>query len=172
MKKVVNGKKYDTETAQFLAEYEYCANVRDFHHFSESLYQKKTGEFFLYGEGGPLSQYAVAVGTNEWSGGERIMPLSYEEAQRWAEEHLDGDEYEEIFGEVLEDNDRSKISASVSASTAERAKRAAAKAGISVSAYLEQLILSDSAASLSSAPSSDEPHQLGTAESDQTTQGD
>ena len=69
---------------------------------SETLYRKRTGEFFLYGEGGPMSKYGVAYGDNEWGYGEEIRPLTVDEAKAWAEKHLDADEYEEVFGEVEE----------------------------------------------------------------------
>lgn len=140
MKKVIAGKVYDTATAQRLAYWENMADVRDFHQYSETLYRKKTGEFFLHGEGGPMTQYAQTVGTNSWSGGERIMPLTYSEAQKWAEEHLDGDEYEAIFGEVAEDGSRLQVCYTLSAAAAETVKRRAAAAGISASAYIESLL--------------------------------
>lgn len=143
MKKIISRKLYDTATAQRIAYWENMSDVRDFHQYSETLYRKKTGEFFLYGEGGPLTQYAQTVGTNSWSGGERIMPLSFAEAQAWAEEHLDGDEYEAIFGEVTEDGSRQQVCYSLSAATVETIKRRAAAAGISASAYLEQLVAAD-----------------------------
>ena len=63
---------------------------------------KKTGEFFLYGEGGPWSKYSRRISQNEWGGGEEIRPLTLQEAQKWAEKHLDADEYEQVFGEVEE----------------------------------------------------------------------
>lgn len=143
MKKIINGKVYDTETAQQLAYWENMPDVRDFHQYNETLYRKKTGEYFLHGEGGPMTKYARTVGTNSWSGGERIMPLSFAEAQAWAEEHLDGEEYEEIFGEVTEDGSRHQVCYSLSAATVETIKRRAAAAGISASAYLEQLVAAD-----------------------------
>lgn len=140
MKKIIQNKVYDTETAQRLAAWENMYDVRDFHRYEETLYRKKTGEYFLHGEGGPLTQYAQTVGTNSWSGGERIMPLSFAEAQAWAEEHLDGEEYEAIFGEVSEDGSRQQVCYSLGAGTVETIKRRAAAAGISASAYLEQLV--------------------------------
>lgn len=102
MKKIINGKKYDTETATKKASAYASCSMSDFGYWEEELYQKRTGEFFLYGHGGPASKYSVTVGQNEWSGGEKLIPLSMEAAQKWAEKHLDGDEYEEIFGEVEE----------------------------------------------------------------------
>jgi len=60
MKKIINGKKYDTETATKLGED--CRGYRgDIDFWSEELYRKKTGEFFLYGEGGARSQYNAQV---------------------------------------------------------------------------------------------------------------
>lgn len=143
MKKIINGKKYDTETAKELACWGNAGSWSDFSHFAETLYQKRTGEFFLYGEGGPASRYAEQVEQNSWSGGEQIIPLDYKAAQEWAEEHLSGDAYEDIFGEVEEDDSRKAVSLSMAASTWEQAKRNASQKGISLSAYIEALILAD-----------------------------
>lgn len=102
MKKIINGKKYDTETAKFLIRYSSSYPVNDFHFWEEELYVKKTGEFFLYGEGGPASKYSKSCGMNSWSGGKEIIPLTIEEAKKWVENYFDADDYEEIFGEVEE----------------------------------------------------------------------
>lgn len=102
MKKIINGKKYDTETAKKID----CASSMylktSFSYWEESLYQKRNGEFFLYGEGGPSSKYSVHVSENEWYGGEKIIPLTEQEAKQWAEQHMSVNKYEEIFGEVEE----------------------------------------------------------------------
>lgn len=103
MKKIINGKKYDTETATKIGFA--CGgglSFRDFEYWEETLYKKKTGEYFLFGEGGPASKYSVSIGSNSWSGGERFIPMTREEAAKWAEEALDVDAYEEEFGEVPE----------------------------------------------------------------------
>lgn len=141
MKKIINGKKYDTETAQELGTWENTADASDFNWTAETLYQKRTGEFFIFGEGGPASRYAVAEGTNWWSGGKKILPLSWEAAREWAEEHLDADAYEGIFGEVTEgDGGRVVLSLSLDAAAANRARQAAAQAGVSLSGYVAKLI--------------------------------
>lgn len=101
MKKVINGRLYDTDTATCVGS-EGTADRRDFYYVWEKLYQKKNKEFFLYGEGGPASKYAVVTGSNSWSGGETIIPLTEAEARKWAESHLTGDDYIEIFGNVEE----------------------------------------------------------------------
>lgn len=97
MNKIINGKRYNTETAEFIGEYANTYNYSDFNYVCEKLYRKKTGEFFLYGEGGPMSDYAVYSGGNNWSSGAKIMPLSIDEAKKWGEENLDGDVYESLF---------------------------------------------------------------------------
>jgi hypothetical protein len=140
MKKIIKNKAYDTETAKELGSWSNMADYGNFSQFSETLYRKKTGEFFLYGKGGPMTKYAVAEGSNSWRGGSRIMPLSFQEAREWAEEHLSGEEYEAIFGEVVEDDSRVQVCYSLSAAAVETIKRRAAELGISASAYVESLV--------------------------------
>jgi len=101
MKKIINGKKYDTETAQLIGGAGYSER-RDLYYWREVLYRKKTGEFFLYGEGGPNSKYSRKIGQCTWSGGEQIIPLTLDEAQEWAEKYLDAEKYEEVFGRIEE----------------------------------------------------------------------
>ena len=47
MKKIINSKKYDTKTAKEIGIYCASLSVSDFGYFEETLYRKKTGEFFL-----------------------------------------------------------------------------------------------------------------------------
>ena len=140
MKRIISGKVYDTTTAQCVGEWSNPYTRRDFNWVEETLYRKRTGEFFIYGEGGPRSQYAKEVGMRQWSSGERIMPLTWEEAQEWAEEKLDADEYEEIFGEVTDDDSRQTISMTLPTAMAESIRRSASQNGTSLSAYIEALL--------------------------------
>lgn len=140
MKKIINGKVYDTDKAQRVGEWDNGKLDDRLYRCCEDLYRKRTGEFFLYGYGGPGSKYSVSCGNNSWSGGEKIIPLSYEAAQEWAEEHLGGDGYEAIFGEIPEDDSRVALTVSISVAALERAKRGASKAQVSLSAYIESLI--------------------------------
>ena len=102
MKKIINGIKYNTETAKEVGFYDNGLGYGDFHHVEETLYRKRNGKFFLYGHGGPASKYCVSVGTNEWSGGSDLIPLTEDEAKEWGEEHMSVEEYEDVFGEVEE----------------------------------------------------------------------
>lgn len=140
MKKIINGKVYDTSTAQCLGEWSSPYTRSDFKWVEETLYRKRTGEFFLCGKGGPRSQYAKPVGIREWESGERIMPLTWDEARDWAEEKLSADEYGQVFGEVTEDDSKAYLNAYIPTSCIEYAKRAAAKQGIPLSTYIESLI--------------------------------
>lgn len=56
MKKIINKKTYDTETAKPVCVYSYVF-AGDFRKVTETLYRKKTGEYFLHGIGGPASKY-------------------------------------------------------------------------------------------------------------------
>lgn len=139
MKKIINGKLYDTNTANELASASHGEGPRDFRYYSESLYRKKTGEFFLHGSGGPMTHYAVSVGQNSWRGGEKIIPLSYKAAQEWAEKNLDADDYQEIFGEVTEGDDVT-ICAKLPASIDAKLRRIASENGATLSATIARLI--------------------------------
>lgn len=139
MKKYINGKKYDTETAKAVGSWSNHLSYRDFGHCEETLYRKKTGEFFLHGEGGPMTGYAERV-DNMWGEGEAIRPMTFDEAQKWAEEHLDGDEYEEIFGEITDDDTDCLISAIVKASNRDRLRRAVEQTGKTAGQIIDELI--------------------------------
>lgn len=103
MKKIIGGKMYNTETALKIAEWANDLGKGDFEWCREVLYKKiKTGEFFLYGEGGGLSPYAGYYPGGGYTDGKEINPITEDEARKWAENKLDADEYEEIFGPVEE----------------------------------------------------------------------
>lgn len=98
MKKVIDGKRYDTDTAQLLAEWETPDEYPgDLHYVCERLYRKRTGEYFIHGQGGASTRYARSTGPGSWGSGELIDPMPEEKARKWAEEHLGGDEVEAIF---------------------------------------------------------------------------
>lgn len=137
MKKIINGKCYDTEKAEFLGYWCNTGDTRDFYHIREKLYRKNNGEFFLFGSGGPCTEYAVSEGSNSWSGGSKIIPLTWNQARKWAEKYLDGDEYEGIFGEVAEDDSKTTIPVSLSTEILKRVEQNASQAGVSLSTYIE-----------------------------------
>lgn len=141
MKKIINQKRYDTDTAKEMGSWENNYLMNDFHWFRETLYQKKTGEFFVHGQGNAASRYAERVGASGWTGSEKLVPMTWDEAREWAEEHLEADEYETIFGEVAEDDSRTAISLTIPVHVHERLKKMAAKTGKTQSDIIAEMIL-------------------------------
>ncbi len=130
MNKTINNKRYDTDTAKYIADtgsLEQGIGPSDFNFWSETLYQKRTGEFFLYGEGGPLSKYSQPYENNGSQSGAKIIPLTIDQAKQWAEKAMDADDYEKAFGPVEEDTNKHVMSLSVDESTYQIIKRLAAE---------------------------------------------
>jgi len=136
MKKIINGKLYDTETAKEIDVISHGDGPRDFNYFCETLYRKRTGEYFIHGKGGPMSRYAEASGQNTWSGGEKIIPLEYKAAAKWGEENMTAEDYQREFGEVSEGEERTVLSISLDTATADRIRRIATMNSTSVSALV------------------------------------
>ena len=102
MKRIINGKRYNTETAEELHNWSNGLGGSDFRNRDESLYRTKNGAYFLSGEGGPMTQWSQACG-NMTSGGEGIIPMTDAEARRWLEEHDGHDALETHFGSTIPD---------------------------------------------------------------------
>ena len=100
----INGRKYNTDTAWYVGEYYGNADRSSFYYFHEELYQKRTGEFFIYGEGGAAMQYAERLpdGATRW--GCAIRPISKEEAKEWMKDHA-REKYKAYCGEEPEEKD-------------------------------------------------------------------
>ena len=83
MKKVINKKTYDTETAQPIDYYRNGGRVGDFYHISEVLYRKDDGEYFLHCRGGAGTCYAKQYKNRSNVAGEHIIPITEERANEW-----------------------------------------------------------------------------------------
>lgn len=102
MKKVIKGLAYNTETAREIATAESDCGRSDFNWWSETLYLKRTGEFFLVGAGGPMSRYCRPSGSNSTIEGCEIVPLVLEDAKLWIESKQDYELWLELFGQPPE----------------------------------------------------------------------
>ncbi len=141
MKKIIDGKKYDTETAELIYEWSSDHGKSDFAWYEESLYRKRTGEYFLYGYGHAASKYAEHSGkAGAWIPAAKIIPLPYEQARQWMEEHAEADEYGAVFGEVAEDGEDVAVTFRISSTARERLRKAAERTGRSQAAIIEELI--------------------------------
>ena len=142
MKKYINGKVYNTNTAKQIAEDSYFSG--GFDQYSEELYQKKTGEFFLHGKGGPGSKYAYPAATGGYYGGEKIIPLTFEEARQWVEKTQSTEKYDEIFGEVADESEEKvMLTIYVQESTRAKLRRYAEKNGVPMSQVIEQAVIKE-----------------------------
>lgn len=97
MKKVINHKVYDTSTAKKVASYCNGFGLGNPYYIDEALYRKKTGEFFLYGFGGCMTEYSEFEDGIWWSG-ENIFPITEENAKVWVVAFCDADTYIALFG--------------------------------------------------------------------------
>ena len=102
MKKVINGKMYNTETAKMLADRTHGV-WGNYSYAEEELYRKRNGEYFFRIYGQVLSpslawfDYQSGACDGHW-----FVPIDESIAKKWAEENLDGDKYVLLFGEVEE----------------------------------------------------------------------
>lgn len=97
MRRCVNGKVYDTETAEWLASCDYTYEKGMGCYYQEVLYRRRNGTFFFhrlfYGvkPGGIRCEVALK---------EEIVPISIHEAVWWGEDVLLTEDYERIFNTV------------------------------------------------------------------------
>lgn len=140
MKKIINGKLYDTDTAKELGIWSNGLGWGDFRNMCEKLYRKRTGEFFLYGQGGAMTKYAEAASGGGWTGGEKIIPLTWNTAREWAEKSLDAEEYAEIFGMPDEDAEPVALNVQLDAELMARIRAKAAEDGTSLTATVTALL--------------------------------
>jgi hypothetical protein len=103
-RKIVRGKRYDTEKSTEIGSASGGGAVGDFSYWEATLYRApRSGAYFLAGEGGPMTRFAQSIGQNQWSGGEDIIPMTRQEAFDWAQEHLDLGIVEDEFPDLIED---------------------------------------------------------------------
>lgn len=100
MIKIIDNKKYDTNTAKMLFKSRQGRDG-DVNYVSKTLYLKKTGEFFLYAEGKIFTDYGERC-DSVWSNGAAIFPLTVDEAKEWVSYNCSGEDYIELFGDVEE----------------------------------------------------------------------
>lgn len=141
MKKILNNKLYNTQTAKTLGTWINGCPPNDVNFVVETLCLKRTGEYFIHGVGGPGSKYAHKHGRDHWTNGEKIVPLTYAEAASWAEQHLAANVFESLFGRHEDTSGKCVvIHISLPAPIFAKAKQAAQSSGLTMSAYIGSLI--------------------------------
>jgi len=104
---IINGKRYNPETATQVVSYnnlcEGADSTRDFGYYEETLYLTPRGNWFLAGSGGPASKYSRSTGGNGYSGGSGCTPIGGVEARKTLERWKEYDLLEKYFSDTLED---------------------------------------------------------------------
>ena len=144
MRKIINGRTYNTETSKEIGSWDNGIYGNDFRNCSEDLYKNTKGAYFLVGEGGPMSKYAVSHG-NQTSGNKELIPMTAAEAQEWAEGHLTVEEFEEEFGEQEEAGSdlttRERVNLTLDSGIMANLRKLAAKTGVPMSTMVDRAIM-------------------------------
>lgn len=103
MKRVIDGKIYNTETATRIGFTEFgCSG--DHRYRREALFKTPRGRYFLEYTGGALSRYAVDHGPNLVGGSSGIRVLDEADALAWCESAgFDADTIAAHFGDAIEE---------------------------------------------------------------------
>jgi hypothetical protein len=102
MIKIIDGKRYNTATAECVASFS-RGYAGDFDQYSEDLYLTKKGTWFLHGMGGPMTRWGEGDMQHGRGSGEGIAPLTPAEARAWLEHNDDVDVLEDHFSDAIED---------------------------------------------------------------------
>ena len=88
MKRIIDGKRYDTETAEQVTTIGSLPGTSrtDFRYWEADLYRTPRGRWFLSGRGGPATMFSRPDGSGMTSGGGGIIPISDTEAQEYLED--------------------------------------------------------------------------------------
>lgn len=103
MRRVMDGIMYDSATSEELARMASPRGTAEDEAWSEILYRKASGQYWLYAEGGKSTIYSALNRCNIFDGSWCIKALAEDEARTWCEHNLGGDAYEAIWGPVDED---------------------------------------------------------------------
>ena len=145
MRKIINGRTYNTETSKAIGTYDNGYLLTDFQHCEETLYRNTRGAYFLHGQGGPMSKYAGPAPGGGTGGGEGIRPLTAEEARDWAEKHLDPTDYEAEFGEAEEAEsglvNRQRVNVVLANEVIAGLRKLSAETGVPMSRMVDKAIL-------------------------------
>lgn len=96
MKKVINGKLYDTNTAEEICDF--YNNMTGFKQYSKTLMKTEKGQYFFFEDGGALSCMCEPCGNGQ-TGSSNITLCTEEEAEEFAQKN-DIDVAEQEFGEI------------------------------------------------------------------------
>lgn len=126
MRKHINNKLYDTNTAKCIGVYETDSSISktDIRYLKFALYKKRTGEYFS---------------CTEHSSSTVFEPLEYEQARTLAQKYFSNSEYSSEFEKKVE-NGKSILNISLSAQTRAKLEKIQANRKKSLSTLISELI--------------------------------
>lgn len=140
MKKIIDNRVYDTDTAQLIKRADHD-NIRNGEgKCKQSLYRKRTGDYFLCVSGARTDTFHNLHLADVRHDRERhIYCLTYEQARAWCEAEMDADEWLENF-EPAEDDSLTALNLTLSAAAVSKFKLSAQQQQISQRELMERLI--------------------------------
>jgi hypothetical protein len=103
MKKVINKKMYNTETAECVFDWSNGRFTNDFRYRAKTLYRTKKGNWFIHHDGGAMTDMVKSCGSNSFSGSEDIEVVSEKDAFAFLISHNGAEEAEKYFPEMIEE---------------------------------------------------------------------
>ena len=97
MLKIIDGRRYNTETATEICTQLSDGSSSDFRWEQTTLYRTKKGQHILSGEGGAMSQWGHTLADGSRCFGEGIRLIDEDTARRFAERHGTAEDVERHF---------------------------------------------------------------------------
>ena len=142
MKKVINGKCYNTETSKKIGEYWNGLGTNDFTHIEEDLYVNSKGTYFLVGSGGAMTKYSWSEGNTSGGRANVVTPMTKDEAMEWLEEN-DNKGYIKHFGtpeEAEPDDNRERVTFMLDSKLIDRLRAMSKETDVPMSRYMDKAI--------------------------------
>ena len=89
MEKIIDGRRYDTDKADLIFDWDNGRPESDFGWRIKRLYRSKHGAWFFVHRGGPSSDMAIPCGDNGRTGSSNLEAVSDDDAYRFLEAHSD-----------------------------------------------------------------------------------
>jgi hypothetical protein len=103
MIQIIDGRRYNTETATQVYAYSNGVGSNDFQYLRETLYRTPKGSWFIHYDGGAMTQYARSCGRNSRCGDSGLKAMTPDQAYAWLELHFQTDAIEEYFADRVQD---------------------------------------------------------------------
>jgi len=103
MRAIIDGLRYDTDTAEAVHVWTNGLPRGDLRFRAKTLYRTPKGRWFIHHEGGPMTDLAQRVSDSTITGGEKIEPVSEDDAFRFLTTHGGEDAAERYFPDRVQD---------------------------------------------------------------------